>query len=504
MIILLIALVILPGNRTSWVSAAPLRADVTPNSFLDDYDAPGGFDSTCSLREAIYTVNFDADYGGCTHSGTWGYDVVNLLHGTYDLSLAVVGDDSIGEGDLDIVDAGSPGPSHVDSILAPPPDITLEGASNGSSINANGIDRVLDIDGSVYVYLDRILIVGGDSLPSDTDPAGGGIRIDVSSMVTIIDSMIYANRTSTKYGAGGGIMNSGMLTISGSYIGDNSTASTSTETTTGAGGGIMNSAIGTVTITDSRISGNHTGANNGNGHSGSGGGIYNSGSMVLNRVTVSENAVGDTSGTYATSDAGDGGGISNNGTLTINTSTISGNSAGDSASSFAGDGGGIYNYAASGILVINHATVSSNHSGLGDHEGEGGGVYNATYLGATATIANSILANNDAQDCSGTITSGDYLLVENTGTCTIAGTVDHNLYGLDPALGPLTDAGVLGLVHPLTIGSPAIDAGPATCMALDERLVLRPKDGDGNGSAICDIGAYEAYKWNFFPIMIRP
>jgi hypothetical protein len=44
----------------------------------------------------------------------------------------------------------------------------------------------------------------------------------------------------------------------------------------------------------------------------------------------------------------------------------------------------------------------------------------------------------------------------------------------------------------LLTGSPVIDQGsPSVCPATDQLGLSRPMDGDGNGSAICDMGAFE-------------
>ena len=46
--------------------------------------------------------------------------------------------------------------------------------------------------------------------------------------------------------------------------------------------------------------------------------------------------------------------------------------------------------------------------------------------------------------------------------------------------------------HALTAASPAIDTGDnASCLATDQRGAIRPVDGDGNATVICDKGAYE-------------
>jgi hypothetical protein len=66
-----------------------------------------------------------------------------------------------------------------------------------------------------------------------------------------------------------------------------------------------------------------------------------------------------------------------------------------------------------------------------------------------------------------------------------------DLLNRNPLLGPLQNNGGPTDTRALWPGSPAVDrANNALCPATDQRSVAR-RDGDGNGTVICDIGSYE-------------
>jgi hypothetical protein len=63
---------------------------------------------------------------------------------------------------------------------------------------------------------------------------------------------------------------------------------------------------------------------------------------------------------------------------------------------------------------------------------------------------------------------------------------------VDAKLGALSDNGGPTQTHALLPGSPAIDHGDnAGCPDRDQRGYARPADGDGDTTAVCDIGAFE-------------
>ncbi len=154
------------------LASAPARAtDFVVTKTADTNDG-GCAVGDCSLRDAITAANANA-----------GADRVVLGSGlTYTLTLGPRDADGAmtpGSGDLDITDA-----------------LTIDG--HGSTIDANGIDRVLDIQGSFLVTLNDLIIRGGSA--AGTLSFGGGIRIR-SANVVLNDCTVALNNSTADAGS---------------------------------------------------------------------------------------------------------------------------------------------------------------------------------------------------------------------------------------------------------------------------------------------------------------
>jgi hypothetical protein len=298
------------------------------------------------------------------------------------------------------------------------------------------------------------------------------------------------------------------------------------------GGAILNE--GDLAIYSSLLTDNST--------HGRGGAIHNTGNLWILESTLSNNWSKPNStyykdGKYMPDLDGDGkldeiagGAIANfGGSVLMYNVTVSGNLGGFDAkdigdkdrmgSKVGGGGGGILNVAG-GVIGMNNSTVTQNRT---QENRNGGGIYNDKI--SYANIWNTIVAENyfgkssDRSDCKGTLGSFGYNIVGHLGinVCTVNqgpgdqvggryGTgEDKDVLPIDPKLGGLSVApnynGGPTPTHALLDGSPAIDAGnpdPAgngACAETDQRYLPRPKDGPVqgvfDGSAVCDIGAYE-------------
>ena len=266
--------------------------------------------------------------------------------------------------------------------------------------------------------------------------------IHIAGMVTVqISNLTVQNGYASGSGlyGGGGILNEkGNLTLTGAVIRDNRTGK--------VGGGIDNA--NTAVLIDTTITGNQ--AN-------SGGGVFNTGSLLVENCAILSN----------TSNV-NGGGLDNRDKGTVINSTFSGN--------MALTGGGIIN---DGELTLHNVTISGNSTGLAN-------AFDVRFK--STLVANSTGGNNCTGE--GTFTSEGYNLDSGT-SCNFTNLGDMS--GTEPLLGPLSVNEGRTLTHALQTGSPAVDHGDnADCPQTDQRGASRPADGDGDGAAACDIGAFES------------
>ncbi|MFQ5488147.1 MAG: choice-of-anchor Q domain-containing protein, partial [Gammaproteobacteria bacterium] len=418
-----------------------LANTITVNTKKDGF-ADDGF---CTLAEAIVTANSNSavDSTSCAVGGS-GNDTIEFVipNGTIRLTGAL------------------PPITESLTIKGPGPDkLTLDG---------DNLHRVFFIDSGGNA---QSVDISGLTIRSGKLFATSGAAISVTGDTLNLSDCVVSGNSAL---AGGGIFNSGGTVFIRSCTISGNTASA---TQGGGNGGGINNA-GTMTLENSTV------ANNSATHWG--GGIFNGGTLTILNSTISGN---DTPSF--------GGGIYHNGpALNIANSTISGNSANES-------GGGLFTES---TVIMNHVTITDNIADNDDNFAGSGGGITIDGSGFTVAINNSIVASNKVgsgglganRDCSGTpsalgtFSSGGNNLFGDLSGC--AGAAASDLVDTAPLLAALADNGGPSATHALLPGSPALEAiAPSACLSVsdDQRSVPRPQDGNNDGSANCDIGAYE-------------
>jgi hemolysin type calcium-binding protein len=441
-------------------AASASAATITPASTSDGLTG-------CTLRAAIQSANTDADFGGCTHTGTYGADTIQLAAGTIysiqDLDFPNYGEDANQKGDFDI-NAGA--------------GLTIQGAGTGanrSTIEGNSLDRIFHIlssstgpvtisgvilndgradqtagekGGAILNEGGNLTVIGSDITNNIGGAGGAGIETNGSATTQITDSSFTDNNQccDEPSSGGGGIDVSGggggSLTITNSEIGaaGHANQAQGQGTTPGRGAGIYFAPAtnATLDVTASRIVNN---AANSSGGGTEGGGVYVGGAtgstVSFTRVLIDSNSSDPITATDPSRGAGvyiDGPGpavtftdslITNNNTIATSPAAAEGSGIYVNSSSgavrlvgttvasngFIGgarSGAGIFN---NGTLVLLNSTVAGNSSGTGT----GGGL---TQAGGTATIVNGTFSGNNANTGSGIAQSG--------GIATVRGSILDN------------------------------------------------------------------------------
>ncbi len=352
-------------------------------------------------------------------------------------------------------------------------DVNVNGpGANQLTISGNNVSRVFNISSGKTVTISNLTVSGGKVTGANK---GGGVLN--SGTLTLTNVTLNGNSSDS---VGGGIFSGGNLTMTNCVVTGN--------TGKGGGGGIEQNMIGAVgSVTNSTVSGN-------NAPNGGGAGIENSGgTFTITNVTVSGN-----------SSFNFGGGIYNGDTLLLVNSTVSGNVSKD-------DGGGLEDDFTATIV---NSTITNNHA---DNDDSAGGTGGGIKLGGNPiTLHNTIVAGNfrgtgsTRDDINGAVdaTSMFNLIGDGTNMNGISNGTNGNHVGssglpIDPLLGALMDNGGPTFTHGLLYNSPAVDAGDdcvftntcspslSSALTLDQRGLSRQANGDLVAGAHVDIGAYE-------------
>jgi predicted outer membrane repeat protein len=419
-------------------------------------------------------------------------------------------------GDIDGNDLDADG-NHIDEVYT-----DIVGTNSYHVVYLNGMGTT-PVTGTTV--LDGFTITGGQATGSYAAAEGGGLRCDgdggspTHACSPTLTNLTFSGNMADR---GGAVYNNGVagtsepiftnVTFTGNHAGSVGGAVYNDGTSSGhSGSGFSNVTF----MNNSALDGGGALYNDG----GSGG----SSSPALMHVIFSNNTSGYGGAVH---NRGVSSGVSNPVLIDV---TFSGNSASNS-------GGGMYDDGAGGTSspALINVTFSANST-----TGGGGALVNdGTYSGLSSPVLQNVtFSGNSAQNGGGAIANYGYLSgvsqptltnvilwgdlgppyreiynnsaaptisysVVQGGCASIAGaTCGSGNLDTDPGLAPLANNGGFSPTQRLLPGGSAIDTGTsAGCPSTDQRSVIRPMDGNYDGAAVCDIGAFEATMFADVPV----
>ena len=333
-------------------------------------------------------------------------------------------------------------------------------------INGSDLGRVFDVKNATNVTFFGVYIRNGDVTQNNLgDQSGGGIRVDNVTNFNLLNSVVYSNRALD--GGGIDLRNVSNVLINLSDISYNENVNTLGK----SGIAIKHSQInaGTIKIQNSSIHHNEINNTLPQGCSAAVHKAPESGDMFIFNTSISDN-----------------------GQAAFPNNCVDGVFAQSSSI-----------FQTSDLFLIN--TNILNNSGVGI-----GFLDSGTVITGTLFVRNSIAADNAMGDCDssmiGLINFGDASgghNITSDSSCSlpaISGNMENTAPLLSAAKSIFPVVNFLFIYYEPLANSPAIDQGsalpvnvgnPNACQQFDQLLRVRPLDGDGNGSAICDIGAVE-------------
>ncbi len=366
-------------------------------------------------------------------------------------------------------------------------------SKNTANRNGGGMHNALNSNPTVT----RCTFTGNRALSPDY---GGGGMVNNNACNPTVTDCIFSDNTANRYAGGMFNIDNCSPTLTNCTFSGNSASSN--------GGGMVNVTGSSPTLTNCTFSGNTAAV-----HAGAMENAYNS-SPVMTDCTFIDNVARD----------GNGGGMWNfsNSSPTVTNCIFSYNNAGQSGGGMDSDnssptvtnctfidnqakyGGGMDNYNNSAPTVTN-CTFSRNNSSVG-----GGGVCNST--SSSPKVTNCSFSGNQADSYGGGMYS--YNSNPTVTNCILWGNTaptGPQIHGGSPTitysdiqggpggtgnmnLDPLFVDAVGGNLR-LSSGSPCIDKGSNAAVPAGITTDLggnpRISDGDGNGTATVDMGAYE-------------